>query len=358
MVIIPDLLLDQYDDKTVIARQYPNMVRWIDHMSGHLTNGILKKDKYGDWCVPPENPKLIHSKDPARQTAPEILATSYFYYCLTLMTDYATLLDKTDDARRFAAQADQLKTAFNENIYNRQLGYYGNGSPTACVLPLAFDMVPVAERGRVFNHLAEKITRDTKGHVGTGLVGGQWANRVLTAGGRADLVYGFATNTTYPSWGYMADHGATTVWELWNGDTADPAMNSGNHVMLVGDLIIWLYENLAGIKSDPAQPGFKHIIMQPRLVGDLKFVKAWHLSPYGRIASEWRRNGSDFDWRITIPPNSTATIYLPAASTDGITEDGKPLAKAAGVKFLRMVGDQAVMDVESGEFHLSSKINH
>ena len=92
-----------------------------------------------------------------------------------------------------------------------------------------------------------------------------------------------------PSWGYMIEHGATTIWELWNGNTADPTMNSGNHVMLVGDLVIWLYEDLAGIKSDPAAPGFKHIIMKPTPVGDLTFVKATHNSPYGLISSEWHR---------------------------------------------------------------------
>ena len=128
--------------------------------------------------------------------------------------------------------------------------------------------------------------------------------RVLTAGGRADLAYTIATQKTYPSWGYMVEKGATTIWELWNGDTADPAMNSGNHVMLVGDLGIWLYENLAGIKSDPEQPGFKHIIMRPEPVGDLQFVKASHRSPYGLIASDWQKKDGVFRWNITVPANT------------------------------------------------------
>ena len=88
--------------------------------------------------------------------------------------------------------------------------------------------------------------------------------RVLSDHGRADLAYTIASQKTYPSWGYMVQKGATTIWELWNGDTADPAMNSGNHVMLVGDLLIWLKEYVAGIKPDPDQPGFKHIIMRPK----------------------------------------------------------------------------------------------
>jgi alpha-L-rhamnosidase len=266
------------------------------------------------------------------------------------MTRYATLLDKTADAHRFDNLAEQLKTALNEKFYNQQAGYYGNGSQTACVLPLAFGMVPATERGRVFNHLVEKITQETKGHMGTGLVGGQWLNRVLTEGGRTDLVYGFATNTTYPSWGYMVEKGATTVWELWNGDTADPAMNSGNHVMLVGDFVIWLYEDLAGIQSDPAQPGFKHIIMRPHLVGDLKFVKASHLSPSGRIASEWRREGDDLDWQVTVPPNSTATAYVPADDAVSVLEHGKPLSAAAGVTVLRCEPGTVVCELTSGQY--------
>ena len=356
-VIIPGTLLDQYADTGGIARDYPYMAKWIDHMSGFIKDGIIAKDSYGDWCVPPEDAKLIHSNDPTRKTAPEILATSYFYHCLKLMVRYATLLNKSDDAARFAALADQLKTALNEKYYHPEKGYYGNGSQTAGVLPLAFDMVPDAERGRVFNHLAEKITGETKGHLGTGLIGGQWINRVLTDGGRADLVYGFATNTAYPSWGYMAEHGATTVWELWNGDTADPAMNSGNHVMLVGDFIIWLYEKLAGIQGDPTTVGFKKTIIKPTLVGDLKWVQAHYDSPFGRIVSNWKRDGQKLTMEVTIPANTTATVFVPARDAAGVTESGKPATKVEGVTFLRMENNAAVYAVGSGRYHFRSVLS-
>jgi alpha-L-rhamnosidase len=210
-------------------------------------------------------------------------------------------------------------------------------------------------RGKIFDHLVRKITDETHGHIGTGLVGGQFLMRVLTANGRLDLAYMIATQKTYPSWGYMVEHGATTIWELWNGDTANPAMNSGNHVMLVGDLAIWLYEDLAGIKADPEQPGFKHIIMQPTPVGDLKFVRATHLSPYGWISSEWHWEGDQFDWQIKIPANTTATVYLPAQNVEAVTESGQPLAGADGVKFLRVEGGRVVVDVQSGAYHFVCK---
>jgi alpha-L-rhamnosidase len=352
-VIIPGALVDQYGDTRILERHYPAMTKWLAHMSGYVTNGLIAKDSYGDWCVPPEDPKLIHSKDPARKTAPALLATSYFYHCLTLMARYATLLDKPDDARRYLALAETLRTAFNAAFYKPDTGFYDNGTQTACVLPLAFGLVPPAERPRVFGHLVKKITEETQGHVGTGLVGGQWLNRVLTEGGRSDLSYGFATQTGYPSWGYMISKGATTVWELWNGDTADPAMNSGNHVMLVGDLIIWFYETLAGIAPDPEQPGFKHIVMRPQPVGDLSFVKASHRSPYGTIRSEWTRKDRTFDWRVTIPPNTTATVYVPASGATAVTEGGKPLAEAKGVRFLRAESGAVVLAVESGEYRFT-----
>jgi alpha-L-rhamnosidase len=348
-ILIPGMLHDQYADREIIRRVYPNMVKWIDHMTAYITNGIITRDTYGDWCVPPEDPKLIHSKDPARQTAPAILASSYFYHCLQLMSGYAKLVGKPEDEQRFNALAEKLKTAFNEQCYNREKGYYDNGTQTACVLPLAFGLVPPEERPRVFAHLVKKI-EENQGHIATGLVGGQWINRVLTDGGRPDLAYGFATNTTYPSWGYMVEKGATTIWELWNGDTADPAMNTHNLVMLIGDSAIWLYEDVAGIKPDLAQPGFKHILMQPHLVGDLKFVKATHRSPYGLIASEWQRDGAKFDWRVTIPPNSTATVYVPATASEKVFEGSHPAAKARGVKFVRFADGTAVFEVASGSY--------
>src|SRR5208337_5693447 len=113
------------------------------------------------------------SNDPARKTAPAILATSYFCHCLKLMSGYAQLLRKPDDAKRFGALAERMKTALNNKFYSREQGYYDNGSQTACVLPLAFDLMPPGERPRVFEHLVKKITEKTHGHVGTGLVVGQ-----------------------------------------------------------------------------------------------------------------------------------------------------------------------------------------
>jgi alpha-L-rhamnosidase len=264
-------------------------------------------------------------------------------------------LGKEGDAKLWAEMVAATKAAFNARFYNAQLGQYDNGSQTSCVLPLAFGLVPQDEESRVFERLVLKITNETHNHIGTGLIGGQFLNRVLTERGRADLAYAMASQRDYPSWGYMISKGATTIWELWNGDTADPAMNSGNHVMLVGDLVIWLYESLAGIRPDDDRPGFKHVIMRPEPVGDLAWVKAGHLSPYGRIASSWQREDGKFDWQITVPVNATATVFVPAARAEAVTESSQPAAEAADVKFLRMEGDRAVFEIGSGDYHFVSQ---
>jgi alpha-L-rhamnosidase len=150
----------------------------------------------------------------------------------------------------------------------------------------------------------------------------------------------------------MIENGATTIWELWNGNTADPAMNSGNHVMLLGDFLIWLFEDLAGIAPDPENPGFKHIIMKPTLIEGLDFVNATHHSPYGMIKSEWVKTAENFDWQINIPANARATIYLPVADQPEVLEGGTPFTLP------EKRAEQGVVPIHlpSGSYHFISKI--
>ncbi len=354
-VIIPGHLYEQYGDLDLIARHYPSMRKWIDHMASFLKDDLMPRDTYGDWCVPPEDPKLIHSQDPLRKTDGTVLGTSYYYHCLVLMNRYATLLGKSQDAQLYRELAARLKTAFNARFLKAEANHYDNGSQTSCVLPLAFGLVPPEREAGIFAHLVDKITNESKNHVGTGLIGGQWLMRTLTDHGRADLGYTLASQKTYPSWGYMIEKGATTIWELWNGDTADPAMNSGNHVMLVGDLIIWFFEDLAGIQSDPEDPGFKNIIMRPHLVSGLEWVKASHRSPQGWIRSEWHQDNSGFRWDLEVPVNSQATVCMPTSDVANVTEGRKRAERADGVRLLRSEPGHAVYSVGSGRYHFESR---
>jgi len=333
-----------------VERNYPAMKKWIEHMRTFVKDGVLPKDTYGDWCVPPEDPKLIHSQDPARKTDGTLIATAYFYMMNRQMAHFARLTGRAADANEFETFATQLRTAFHAKFFDAAKGYYGNGTQTSSILPLVFGMTPAENRQSVFASFIGKIEKESGGHVGTGLIGAQWLMRALTENGRADVALEIATQKSYPGWGYMVSKGATTVWELWNGDTADPAMNSGNHVMQIGDLGVWMYEYLAGIRTDPEDPGFHHILLHPYEAKGLTSVKASHPSMYGRIASSWKRENGVFSLDVTIPANTTATVWVPAASASAVTEGGGPAEKSTGVKYLRMEGGAAVFTVGSGSY--------
>jgi alpha-L-rhamnosidase len=181
--------------------------------------------------------------------------------------------------------------------------------------------------------------------------------RVLSDNGRPDLAYKIATQTTYPGWGYMISKGATTIWELWNGDTADSGMNSRNIVMLIGDLNIWLHEYLGGIRPDPAAPGFKKIIIKPEVIDGLAWVRESFDSLHGRISSEWRQSGGKFELRVNIPANTTATVFVPTSNSDRITESDRPASQSEGVTPLRVEPGMAVYQLGSGNYQFKSTVN-
>jgi alpha-L-rhamnosidase len=281
------------------------------------------------------------------------LGTTYYYYLLRTMARYARLLEMPADAADFEARAGQVKEAFQTKYFKPASGMYDNGTQTSSILPLYFDMTPAEYRPAVVATLVRNIEEVSQGHVGTGLVGAQWLMRTLSDNGQADLAYKIATQKTYPGWGYMVDQGATTIWELWNGNTADPAMNSGNHVMQIGDMAVWMYEYLAGIRADAEKPGFEHTVIHPYPAGDLSFVKATHRSMYGTIASSWTRANGRVTLEVTIPANTTATVWVPAKDASQVTESGRKADGSRGVKFVRAEAGYGVFEVESGSYRFA-----
>ncbi len=332
-ITVADMVWQRFGDIRPIEKHYDAMKRWMLHMKKYyLKDGILIRDTYGDWCVPPESPELIHTKDTNRMTWPANLSTPYYYHLCDIMVDFAYHLGLYDDMHYFGNLADSVCLAYNARYLDTITGRYDHNTVTANLLPLAFGMVqgPVDRvelivRGspvlhhynqssisqKVLANIIDKTERDFGGHVSTGVVGIQHLMRTLTEHGRGDLALKIATDTTYPSWGYMVKRGATTIWELWNGDTGDPSMNSGNHVMLLGDLIIWYYEYLAGIRTIKLDNN--SFILKPYIIDGLDYVNCSYNSVLGRIESNWRRNGNRFEWDILIPPNTTATVMVPTS---------------------------------------------
>lgn len=330
-----EMQYDQFGDSSAVSRYYPAVKKWLEHMEYQYgKNGLMPRDKYGDWCVPPEDIKMIHSKDPKRVTDGTLIGTAYYYHLNKKMERFAGILGKSDDAKNFSAKAEEVKDAFNKkfltvkkNTHEAYGGllypdstYYGNNTATANLLPLAFGMIddPYV-KGEVEKNILKNIITDNKGHISCGVIGVQWLMHGLTDMGRSDVAWLLATNRSYPSWGYMAKNGATTTWELWNGNTASPKMNSGNHVMLLGDLVSWIYQDLGGINSDPEKPGYKHIIMKPDFsVDEIDDINTSYKSIYGNIVSRWKKVNGVLNWDVEIPANTTATLYMPNGETKEI----------------------------------------
>ncbi len=325
-ILIPEMLRRQFGDMKSVEKQYPAMKKWMLYMwNTHRENDLVLKDNYGDWCVPPESLDLIWSKDPNRITEGGLLASAYYYYCLNLMKHYAQLLNMPDDAAQFESIATKVHAAFNKKYYNADKKSYANNTVTANLLPISFGLAPEGDKSAIFTNIRGRL-KEFDDHVNSGIIGGMWLMRGLTDNGAVDLAYKLATNRTYPSWGYMMEKGATTIWELWNGDAANPMMNSGNHQMLLGDLLIWYYENLAGIKSDTKEVAFKKVIMNPVFPDGLDFVDASLDTKYGLVRSAWKKTQNGLEWNITIPPNATAEVYFPTNDPGKVKEGGKTIA--------------------------------
>lgn len=343
-LLVADMIYKQTGDITVIEENYPAMKKWLTYMKDrYMTDEyIVTKDSYGDWCVPPPTIEAGVGQNADVKRPSKLISTAFYFYFMNMMMEFAKLTDNEQDIASYQLLKENVKTAFNNTYYNEE-GYYRDNKMTDNILPLSLGLVPAENEEKVFANLVKIIEEQNNGHLSTGVIGTQRLMRTLTKFGRADLAYQIATNRTYPSWGYMLENGATTIWELWHGNVANPKMNSQNHVMLLGDLIVWYYESLAGIKA--AEPGFKTIEMKPEFIEGLDFVNASHESIQGLIKSHWTKTDEQLTWNITIPANTTALVYFPAKEKTDVTSP-----QNEGFEFVKTENDRVVYEVKSGEY--------
>jgi len=345
IVLITEMLYKQTADVNAVTDNYPAIKKWLRYMQNrYMKDYILTKDSYGDWCMPPVTIEAGRGKSADKKYPSELISTAYYYHFTQVMMEFSKISGNDSDYKEFKTLGDKIKAAFNLKFYNEK-GFYGNNNLTDNIIPLYFGMVPEKHIEQVFKNIVYTVEVTNKGHLSNGLVGVQWLMRCLNDYGRPDLAFTIATQKTYPSWGYMIDNGATTIWELWNGNTADPKMNSQNHVMMLGDLLIWYYENLAGIKTEI--PAFKKISMKPEMITGLDHVNASYQSSYGLIKSDYTKTAGKFIWKVSIPANTRATLYIPAKSKSAVSEN---LGSIKDLKFVKLEKDRAIYEAGSGDY--------
>jgi alpha-L-rhamnosidase len=348
-VIIPWTMYLTYGDKRVLEEQYDSIGKWIEYMHKRAGDDYIWDGDYhfGDWLAF----ATTRPDYPGATTGKDLIATAFYAHATDLMQRIARVLGKENDAVRYGELFSKIRTAFQKEFVTER-GRVGEDTQTAYVLALQFDLLPEQMRPIA----AERLARDVRGrkHLTTGFLGTPYICHVLSDYGYLDEAYLLLRREDYPSWLYPVKQGATTIWERWDGQKPDGSfqdrgMNSFNHYAYgaVGD---WMYQVVAGIEIDPAAPGYKHILIQPQPGGGLTHVRASHASMYGRITSEWQIKADEFRLTVEIPANTRATIRLPQATLDKLSEGGRPLTDDVRT---RPDKNAVVVEVGSGKYTFS-----
>jgi len=340
-VICPWTIYHVYGDVRMISQHYDQMARFIEFCK---SKGLKGPDiGFGDWLA-------IGSKTPK-----DLISTAYFGYSTRLMSEIADALGKKKDAVKYRQLLEDIKGEFQRSFV-REDGTIAGNSQTAYCLALYFDLLTEKQREQAAAHLVERIKAKDY-HLSVGFLGVPILLPTLTEIGRSDLAYRLIQNQSYPSWGYSIEQGATTIWERWNSYTKKDGfgpvkMNSFNHYAY-GSCSEWMFRSMLGIDTDGA--GFKKIKMKPEFSESISWAKGHYDSVYGRISSDWKWDGASFQWAITVPPNTSATTYMPESATS-LTESGSPVARAKGVKYLRTEKGRAVYELQSGHYDFTTNL--
>ncbi|MEI7955774.1 MAG: family 78 glycoside hydrolase catalytic domain [Verrucomicrobiota bacterium] len=333
-----------YGDTRIVAQRFAAMERYMKWLDGKTKDGISKVGGFGDWL------------NAGGGASAEVIDTAYHAHLARIMAEMAGAIGRDGDAARYAKLHDEVKAAFVREFLQAD-GSLKGCSQTGYALAFSLDLLPPDRRGQVALKFVDEVKR-FDWHLATGFIGTPRLLPALSLAGRDDVAYQLLFTDTYPSWLFPVKNGATTMWERWNGWTPDKGfgdigMNSFNHYAF-GAVGEYLYGGVGGIKA--ASPGYKTIIVKPAIGEGLTWANTAFDSIYGRIVSNWKREGAALTMDVMIPPNTTGLVHVPASNADGVTESGKPIAIADGLKFLRMENHAAVYSADSGTYRFQTTL--
>jgi alpha-L-rhamnosidase len=361
--IIPWNLYLAYGDTQVLQTQYASMIQWVEYEhsragADHVWRGDFQ---FGDWLdyfsttrttsAPSTSTDLTATNVNLGSTPADLVATAYYAHSVDLVAKAARVLDKADDASRYEALFSEIKAAFVRQFVTPD-DRVGQGTQTAYVLALDFDLLPQAMRARAAQWLAEDVRQ--RGHLTTGFLGTPRLLPVLSRFGYLAEGYMLLNRKAFPSWLYPITRGATTIWERWDGIRPDGSfqsdkMNSFNHYAY-GAVGAWMYSVMAGIDTDPSAPGYKHSLLSPQPGGGFTYVKGSLLTAYGRLSTAWQIDNGRFTLTTEVPPNTSATVRLPHARTEQVLERAHPLKDTVGIEHIGQEVDAVLVEVGSGRY--------
>jgi alpha-L-rhamnosidase len=347
-----------YGDKDIVDQMYERLRKYVDYVESKTQDGILNPYSptegsliwrfIGDWVRPTKEPGNTFYFDTVEER--EFFNNCYRVLLWQQLQDYAEITGRTDEYIRCSDHLATIRTLIHKTFFLEDKGTYTFNNQSCLTMALYAQIPPAKLRPEILAQLEHELVVNKKGHLDTGLLGTFLMLDLLIQENRNDLIALIMEQTTYPGWGYLIKELGLNTWpETWSG--------WGSHVILVtATPDSWFFEGLGGILPDPKKPGFKHFMLRPGIVGSVDWVKCSYQSPYGRIVSNWKKDGGSLSMEVTIPANTTATVYVPAKDKAEVTESGTSAMKAKGAKFLRNDGNAAVYALGSGTYRFQSTL--
>ncbi|HEY5561408.1 MAG TPA: family 78 glycoside hydrolase catalytic domain [Clostridiaceae bacterium] len=367
-ITVPWEIFQQYGDALLLEKHYDSMKKYVSFLDTKIdaNTGLINEGPLGDW-LGPEN----------RKNEPVLLWSAYHAYDLWIMAKTSKILGKTQDEKNYLKNYEERKEVFNNRFVDpiTHKTIYSDGktimdTQTSYAVPLALGIFSNENISYAAEYLVAACKRENKDDdkithpeysLMTGFIGTAWISKALSDYGYSEVAYRLLQQTSYPSWLYSIDQGATTIWERLNSYTIDNgfggnnSMNSFNHYSF-GAVGAWMYNYSLGIQRDEENPGFKKFILQPIPDPDgvMTWAKGHYDSTYGTILSSWERNGSKITYKITVPANTTAKLYVKAACEAAVTENGKLASEAQGVNFVKYEKGKVIYELKSGSYEFKA----
>ncbi|MFH1006247.1 MAG: family 78 glycoside hydrolase catalytic domain [Candidatus Latescibacterota bacterium] len=369
-VIIPWQLYQWYGDRRILTECYPMMKRYVAYLASRAHDHIIAHG-LGDWG---DFPNVEEHMGWAQLTPLSLTGTAIYYYDTAILAKVAAILGKPDDAQQYEARAEAVRGAFNHKLFNPRTNRYASGtevvanevrhdynralfdpetneyvggSQVSQAMPLALGLVEPDRAEAVFANLVAILQEQE--YVTAGDVGHRFLLRALAERGRSDLIFALHSRTTEFGYGFQIAQGLTALGEAWDGRSCA----SMNHGML-GHIQEWFHADVLGIQCAGEAVAFKRIVIRPQIVGDLRWARGAYDSIRGTIAVDWQHNGGQLALRVTIPANTTATVYVPTTEPAKVLESGNPAGDVQGVTPLGARNGVARYQVGSGNYVFSA----
>jgi alpha-L-rhamnosidase len=346
-----------YADLDLLEEHFESARRWVDFVHRHNPDLLWRRERgrplsYGDW-LNGDTLRLDAWPASGGNVPFDLFSTAFFARSTDILSRIATVLDRTDDAAHYEALAARIREGFAREFVAVD-GRVAGDTQAGYALALEFDLVPDELRERASCNMLRALER-YDGHLATGFITTVPLMLQLARFGHLEQAYALLLETTIPSWGYMIENGATTIWERWDGYVEgrgfqDPRMNSFCHYA-IGAVGEWIWRVVAGLEPDEAYPGWERFVIHPRPGGGLTWARAEHESLRGMIRVAWELHDHLFTLRATVPPGTCATVRLPALGA--VDEGGLPVAEAAGVTIVSSKPTATVLEVGSGDYEFS-----